>query len=219
MAATRDNVAHRPRIHAPYITILFAVLIPLFTVAYTYVFPLVNGNRLAMWLTSPFNIFFEMYPPHGITLNYLLPVAIFFLVEIYSRYVADIKERNSTMNHAFGLAVIASYATSALIWALFGMPAIGTSVLAFCMLLFFVSEVTDSELINRLRERHRRKGYVFEVLMFAYSALLLGSSVIVFAYINGNQYWFIHLIGGSIFAIMLFAYLMHRKTKEKTLKA
>ncbi len=219
MAATRDNVAHRPRIHAPYITILFAALIPLFTVAYTYVFPLVNGNRLAMWLTSPFNIFFEMYPPHGITLNYLLPVAIFFLVETYSRYVADIKERNSTMNHAFGLAVIASYATSALIWALFGMPAIGTSVLAFCMLLFFVSEVTDSELINRLRERHRRKGYVFEVLMFAYSALLLGSSVIVFAYINGNQYWFIHLIGGSIFAIMLFAYLMHRKTREKTLKA
>ncbi len=215
MAATHDNIAHRPRIHAPYITILFAALIPVFTAAYTYIFPLVNGNHLAMWLTSPFNIFFEMYPPHGITLNYLLPVAIFFLVEIYSRYVADIKERNSTMNHAFGLAVVASYATSAIIWALFGMPAIGTSVLAFCMLLFFVSEITDSELINRLHERHKRKGYIFEVLTFAYSALLLGSSVIVFAYINGNQYWFIHLLGGGIFAILLFAYLMRRKIMEK----
>ena len=205
------NAARHPRIHAPYITIIVAALIPIFTAAYTYVFPMINGNRLAMWLTSPFNIFFEDYPPHGILLNYLLPVVIFFLVEVYSRYIADIKERNSIMNHAFGLGLIASYATSAIVWALFGMPAIGTSVLAFCMLLFFVSEITDSELINRLRERHKGRGYVVEVMSFAYSALLLGVSIIVFAYINGNQYWFIHLIGGSLFAVLLFSYLMYRK--------
>ena len=204
----------RPRIHAPYITILIAALIPAFTAAYTYIFPIVNGNRIVMWLTSPFNIFFEDYPPHGILLNYLLPVIIFFLVETYSRYVADIKGRNSIMNHAFGFSVIASYLTSAIIWALLGMPAIGSSVLAFCMLLFFVSEITDSELINRLRERRKSAGYLFGVLMFAYSALLLGVSIIVFAYRNGNQYWFIHLLGGSIFAVMLFSYIMYRKSKN-----
>ncbi len=208
------HVKRHPRIHAPYITILVAALIPLFTAAYTYLFPFLNGNRLAMWLTSPFNIFFEDYPPHGILLNYLLPVAVFFLVETYSRYVADIKERDSIINHAFGFGVIASYMTSAIIWTMFGMPAIGTSVLAFCMLLFFVSEITDSELINRLRERRKSKSYIFEVLVFAYSALLLGMSVIVFAYINGNQYWFIHLLGGGLFAIMLFTYTMHRKVRE-----
>ncbi len=203
-----------PHLHLPYLTIFVVLAVPAVTLAYSLIVHAgMGGNYLYIFLSSPFNIFYEQ-ASNGILYNYIVLLAIFALVESYSRYMADIRERDSLVDHAFVLSAVASYAASAIVWATIGTPASGTSVLAFCMLLFFVAETTDSELINRLRERHMRKGYNAEVLVFAYAALLLGFSTVFFAYLNRNQYWFIHLIGGAIFGLLLYAYSAHRKMRE-----
>lgn len=204
-----------PRLHLPYITILVIFLVPAVTFAYTIILHGMGSSHLVMWVTSPFNIFYEE-ASNGIIYNYVLLVIIFAFVESYSRYMADIRERDSLVDHAFLFSIIASYIAAAAVWVILGVPAVGTSVLSFCMLLFFVSETTDSELINRLRERHQRKGYHAEVLTFAYAALLMGISVIFFAYINSNQYWYIHLMGGAIFGITFFIYTLHRLVNEQS---
>ena len=199
-----------PRLHLPYITIAIALAVPLVTYLYTATLPLTGASFFVMWATSPFNIFYEQ-AANGWVYNYVLLVVVFALVESYSRYMADIRGRDSLVDHSFLLSVIASYIASLIVWDLLGIPAVGTSVIAFCMLLFFVAETTDSELINRLRERHRRAGYKAEVLMFAYAALLLGFSAIFFSYLNKNQYWYIHLIGGAVFGMMLLLYITRNR--------
>ena len=203
-----------PRLHLPYITIAVILLVPAVTFAYGFLLHTsIGSNYFAIFVSSPFNIFYEE-AMHGVIYNYVLLVMIFALVESYSRYMAHIRGRDSLVDHAFLMSILASYVATAATWAILGIPASGTSVLAFCMLLFFVSETADSELVNRLRERHLRKGYAAEVLVFAYGAILFGFSTIFFAYLNRNQYWFIHLIGGAVFGIAMFIYMLHRRIRE-----
>lgn len=205
-----DNAERHPRLHLPYITIFVAVLVPAVTLIYSALVPSVGENNIILFISSPFNIIYEE-AFNGILYNYWLFVFIFGLVELYSRYVADLKNRDSILDHAFVISIVASYASSAIIWLVLGMPSSGTSVLAFCMLLFFISEITDSELIHRLRERHRRKGYTLEILTFSYASILFGISTLVFSYINTNQFWYIHIIGGAIFALIFSLYAVHLK--------
>lgn len=205
----------RPKLHKPIIALILAVLIILVSLVYSGLPPFYKNNTFVMWLSSPFNIYYET-ANNGIFYNFVIIVTAYFLIELYSRNLADLKGRDALIDNAFLMSIGASYGTSLLLWLLVGMPSIGTSIIGFTAFIFFAMEITDSELIIRLSTMATRSKYMISVALFAFATLVVTLFTIFFIYISSNSYWYVHIIGGLIFAQALFVYvLMHRIMRAK----
>jgi hypothetical protein len=196
----------KPHLIYPWITLFITLAIPLLTYLYNSV-PGARGSSLALWITSPFNVTYELQNANGLFYNYILVVIVYLAVELYSRNMADLVGRNSLIRSAFLLSVLSSYIISAAVWFSVGFPSSGTSVIAFNLLLFAAFETYDSELINRLSERRQGMKRTLEVVSIAILALLIMVSALLFMYLNGNSFWYIHMAGGLIFAPIYLLYL------------
>lgn len=188
----------------PWITLYVAILIPLLTFVYLNL-PLNIRNNAALWITSPFNISYEL-GGNGLALNYALVVLIFLLVELYSRNIADLKGRASLIRNAGLLSIVSAYIASAIMWIATGSPSAGTSIIAFNVLVFFSFETYDSELITRMSEkRNARK--TLEIVSLAFVVLVISVSAVLFIYLNRNTFWYVHILGAIIFAPIYYIYL------------
>lgn len=197
--------ARRFHFSFPWITLYIALLIPLFTYGYAGL-PGSLQNVYSLWLTSPFNISYELQN-NGFLYNYVLVLIICLLVELYTRNIADLEGRDSIIRNAFLFSVLSSYVTSAIIWAYVGFPSSGTSIIAFNGLIFAAFETYDSELIMRMSEGRLGLGRMFEISSIVFIALAMILSMILFIYLNGNSFWYVHIIGGVIFAPLYYVYL------------
>lgn len=201
--------AKRARItfHMPIITIFLAIAIPLVTLLFYYAPHFLKESYAVIFLTSPFNIIFELGSQgSGIFWNYLFIILAYFVIETYSRNLADIRGREAMIDNTFYFSVLAAYVTSLIIWAVIGVPSVGTSVIGFTIFIFFAFETMDSELIERI-STSKKIVTIAAIAIFAFVALVLAWSMLLFVYINGNQYWYVHMIGGAIFALALAMYV------------
>jgi hypothetical protein len=189
----------------PWTTIYIAILVPLITFLYNQA-PAAWHTSLLVWLTSPFNITYELQG-NGILYNYAFLVVIYLIVELYTRNLAHLKGRVALIRNAGLLSVLASYIAAALVWWHTGFPSSGTSILAFNVLIFAAFETYDAELIKRMSERGERFRRKLEIASLSFVALLLMISAILFIYLNGNQFWYIHILGGIIFGAGYYLYL------------
>jgi hypothetical protein len=203
----QDKRKPRFHFHIPIITIFLVLIIAIVSYAYANLPIQLKSSNPVLWLSSPFNIYYEL-ANNGIIYNFALVVIIYLLIELYSRNLADLKGRDSLIDNAFYISVIAAYLTSLSVWLVFGVPSVGTSIIGFTAIIFFAIEITDSELIVRLAERLPRMRFVIPIALFAFAALVLSLSVLLFVYLNANAYWYIHLVGGSMFALGFFMYAM-----------
>lgn len=190
----------------PWITLYIAVLIPLFTYAYAQL-PSAMQNGLVLWISSPFNIFYETQNAGSLFYNYILVVLVYLLVEIYSRNIADLKGRVSLMRNAAIFSILSSYIVAAIIWLEVGFPSSGTSIIAFNVILFSTFETYDSELIRRMSEGREDAKHMLEIASFAFIVLVVLVSMLLFIYLNMNRFWYVHIAGGAIFAPLYYIYL------------
>jgi hypothetical protein len=189
----------------PWTTIYIAALVPLITYLYG-IAPAAWRGPLLLWLTSPFNLTYELLGA-GLLYNYALLVIIYLLVDIYTRNIAHLKGRVSLIRNAGLISVLSSYMVSAVIWAYVGLPSSGTSILAFNALIFAAFETYDAELIKRMSERRENFSRKLEIASLVFIALLLILSGLLFVYINANEFWYVHMLGGALFAVMYYVYL------------
>ncbi len=192
----------------PWTTIYIAVLIAAVTYGYLHM-PASIKNNYTLWATSPFNISYEL-SNNGAFYNYVLVVLIYLFVELYSRNIADLKGRESLIRNAAIFSIVSAYAASAIVWLLVGMPSSGSSILAFNVLLFFAFETYDSELIKRMSEKRMHLRKTIEIVSLAFVLILIAASMVLFVYLNGNEFWYIHILGGAIFAPIYLFYLSRR---------
>jgi hypothetical protein len=193
----------------PWITLYIALIIVLFTYIYASL-PFGMQNGFALWITSPFNIFYEMQSANGLFYNYFLVILIYLLVELYTRNTADLKHRVALIRNAAIFSVFSSYVVSAIIWAGVGFPSSGTSIIAFNVLLFAAFETYDSELIKRMSERRVGIKRTLEISSIVFVVLLVMVSMLLFIYLNGNTFWYVHIAGGMVFAPIYYIYLSYR---------
>ncbi len=189
----------------PWTTTYLAILVPFITYLYIHA-PVSWQTPLAVWLSSPFNIFYEMQG-NGIFYNYVLLIAVYLIVELYTRNLAHLKGRVALIRNAAVMSVLASYITSLVVWQYAGFPSSGTSILAFNVLIFASFETYDAELIKRMSERGEHFRRRLEIASLAFIALLLALSAALFVYLDGNEFWYIHIIGGIIFGASYYVYL------------
>ncbi|MDE1855224.1 MAG: hypothetical protein KGH57_02820 [Candidatus Micrarchaeota archaeon] len=187
----------------PWTTIYIAILVPLLTYLYGTL-PQAWKTPLMLWITSPFNI---TYDSSGLLLNYVLLVFIYLMVDIYTRNIAHLKHRVSLIRNAGLISVFSSYIVSALVWHYTGYPSSGTSILAFNVLIFSAFETYDAELIKRMSERGESFRKRLEIVSISFIFLVLILSAILFIYLNGNTFWYVHILGGVIFAPIYYIYL------------
>jgi hypothetical protein len=190
----------------PWITLYMAILIPLFTYSYAYL-PQSMQNGVTMWLTSPFNTFYEVGSVSSFFLNYILVVVIFLFVELYTRNIANLKGRDSLIRNAFLFSVLSSYIVSAIVWGIIGFPSSGTSVMVFDILLFSAVETYDAELIKRMSKRRLDMHRVLEIISLVFAVLVIITSMLLLIYLNGNAFWYVHIAGGAIFVLIYYVYL------------
>ncbi len=202
-----NKPATKFRFHTPVITISLAAIIAFVSYAYSALPLQLRSSNLLIWATSPFNLYYET-ANNGILYNFVLVIAAYLLIELYSRNLADLKGRDSLMDNAFYISIGAAYLTSLSVWLAFGVPSVGTSILGFTVLIFFAVEITDSELIERLGSLMPKARFIVPIALFVFAALMLSVFMLLFTYLNGNTYWYIHIIGGAIFAQGFFMYAM-----------
>lgn len=190
----------------PWVTLFITIAIPLLTYLYNTL-PALQESSLALWLTSPFNITYEMQGSNGLLYNYFFVVAVYLLVELYSRNLADLEGRGSLLRNAFLLSLLSSYIISACVWMGTGYPSSGSSVMGFNILLFASFETYDSELINRMSEKRQGARRTLEIVSATIVVLLVIVSSLIFMYLNGNNFWYVHLTGGALFVPLYLLYL------------
>jgi hypothetical protein len=193
----------------PWITLYIALLIPISTYTYSALSASMRGG-LVLWLTSPFNIFYESMNSTEFFYNFIFVVAIFLFVELYTRNLADFKGRDSLIRNAFLLSVLASYVVSAAVWIVLGVPSSGTSMLAFNMLLFSAFETYDSELIKKMSKENEDIHRTLETASIVFVVLVTASSLLLFIYLNRNAFWYVHIAGGAVFVLTYYIYLSRR---------
>lgn len=191
----------------PWITLYIAILIPLSTMAYAALPKSLQGG-VALWISSPFNITYELGNVSSFFYNYLLVVFIYLFAELYTRNIADMKGRVSLIRNAFLFSVLASYIVSAIVWNFVGLPSSGTSIMAFNVLIFSAFETYDSELIRRMSERRQAQHRALEIISLVFAALVIILSMLFFIYLNENGYWYVHIAGGALFALIYPIYLI-----------
>lgn len=200
----------------PWVTLYVAVLIPAFTWLSSVVPPSIRGSGLFIWLTSPFNIYFEL-ASSGIMYNYVVVVVLFLFAEVYSRRIADIKNAVPLMDNAFAIGVVSSYVTSAIVWLYMGIPSAGTSIIAFDILLFTIFETLDSEFIDRVSDSDMKIRKMASIISVTLAVVIFLSSALFYFYLDMNgSYWYVHFCGGAIFVFLYVIYLfLARSTVEK----
>ena len=200
----------------PWITLYLALLIGGTTIAYSSLPAPFRANPAVIWISSPFNVFYEAANHYGIIYNFVLVVLFCFFVESYSRAVADLKGRVSLIRNAFLLSIVASYIVSLVWWKfLAGFPSSGTSIIGFSLIVFFAFEVYDSEIIKRLPGKKGIRWDV-EIIGVAFALLVLAVLASTIYYLNGSSDWYIHLFGGVIFVFLYYIYMSwHRSTVDR----
>ncbi len=210
----------RVTLHLPLITIFVMIAIPLVTFLYTHAPTYLRDSYAVILITSPFNIAYEI-SGLGFFWNYMFIVLAYFFIEFYSRNLADIRGRDSLIDNAFMFSVLSAYITSAIVWLLVGAPSVGTSVIGFTVFIFFAFETMDSELIDRISE-NKKIVALAAIAIFAFVAIVIAWSMLLFVYLNGNPDWYVHLIGGAIFAMLFSTYVkwlrLRIDTEEERIK-
>jgi hypothetical protein len=198
------------RFHIPWITILIAILLPLISYCYMILPAGLSSNGTVMWLTSPFNISQEIAGT-GIYYNYGLVIITTLIVELYSRNIAILQDRNFIMDNALILSVASAYMTSLIIWFINGMPSMGSSIIGFNLFIFFAIDLADSEFLVRVPADRDRPRLLFSVITVACIILMIDAAAVLYIYISGNQFWYVHLLGGAIFLQLFLSYLWFTK--------
>jgi uncharacterized protein YacL len=197
---------NRFHLRVPWTTIFIAALVALVTYVYALL-PAAYKSPLLLWLTSPFNLTYEL---NNLAYNYVLLVVIFLFVDVYTTGIAELTHRKSLIRNVAILGIISSYAVSTIWWVGSGFPSSGTSILAFCALIFAAAETYSSELIKRISKRNEALTTRLKIASAAFVFLVLILSTILFVYLNGNQFWYIHVVGGLIFIPLFYAYMDRR---------
>ena len=196
----------RFRFHVPWLTLLVAVAIPLITFYYASLPIALQASNSIQWLTSPFNITQEMAGV-GFYYNYVLLVVVFLMVELYSRNIAKLRDKDFIMDNALIISAFSSYVTSAIVWFVTGRPSMGTSVLGFNIFIFFAIDLIDSEFLIRVPSDRKKPGLILAIATIAFVALLVDAAGLLYVYIDSNQFWYVHLLGGAIFIQFFLIYL------------
>jgi hypothetical protein len=205
-------MATRTKFNFPWATLFIAIIVPVVTILYNSAPHYLLGAPL-LWLTSPFNISYEI-ANGGFAYNYVLLIIMYAIVELHTRNLAKLRNRDSLIRNAVIFSIASAYVASAIIWAATGFPSAGTSILAFNILIFAFAETYDIgviELASKKAESIKKKAVE---LPLAYGALVLVVALIFFVYLNDNVYWYAHILGGIIFAIVYYVYL-NRKVRDK----
>jgi hypothetical protein len=192
--------------HIPWITILVALLIPLITYCYMTLPVGLASNKTVIWLVSPFNITQEIGGA-GVYYNYALIVVTFLFVELYSRNMAKLQDRDFIMDNALILSVFSAYVASLIVWFAVGTPSMGSSIIGFNLFIFFAIDLIDSEFLVRVPADRNKPALIFSIITAACVILMIDASAILYIYISGNQFWYVHLLGGAIFVQFFLMYL------------
>jgi hypothetical protein len=202
----------RTKFNFPWATLFIAMIVPIVTVFYSFAPHYLLGAPL-LWITSPFNISYEL-ANGGFIYNYILLIVIYAIVELHTRNLAKLRSRDSLIRNAVIFSILSAYIASAIIWIISGFPSAGTSILAFNILIFAFAETYDVGVLKIASEKTKSiKSKAVEVPL-AYGALVLVIALIFFVYLNDNIFWYAHILGGAIFAIVYFIYL-NRRVKER----
>ena len=194
------------RFHIPWLTILVAVAVLAVTTYYMYLPATVQANNAVQWIGSPFNISQEI-AGSGFYYNYALLVVAFLVVEVYSRNIARIKDKDFVMDNALILSVFSSYVASAIVWFVTGRPSMGTSILGFNLFIFFAIDLIDSEFLIRMPADRKKPSLFFAIGIAAFIVLMIDAAGLLYVYISSNQFWYVHLLGGAIFLQFFLIYL------------
>lgn len=200
------------------VTLFFYLAYLLVNYVYVVLAPGLVLNYTAVFLTSPFNILETLSPIYpsfevGLSENFVFVVLFVLLAESYSRYSMTRAKGLISVDVAFILSIVSTYTTSALWWWRTGVPASGTSIVAFDMLLFLaaVSMADFREYVNR---GEKRGAEALETLLWV---LAVGTSLVVApTYVLGNPHFELHLVGMAVFACVsgLIVLLYHSPRKR-----
>ena len=193
------------------ITIIFVAAYIAVNYVYITYFKEYLLNLTAIFLTSPVNLleaYSKVYssPLQGLQENFEIPILLLLSCELYSRYLGiRIRKTKLSFDFVFLLSVIASYITSALWWLLRGVPGHGTSIIVFCMMLFFAFECFFDNGIFFVK-----KGTVRSSKQRVQAILWLASFVVsvtfALSYVIANPDYNTHLLGAAVFGLLMLSY-------------
>ena len=193
-----------------YPVLLFYLLYYFVVQAYDYL-PSMRGN-LFDFLTSPFS-FVEAAPPYsksitqGLYNNFLFVAVIIIIAGLYSIYLEKRFKRWLSVPLVFFSGVLSTYMASAGIWAVFGQPATGTSIIGFTMASFIaVGSIADVKRNLAVMMRGNKQGKTFVVGFLLLVLFLWSSYAILTSYLIGNGAYALHLAGGSLSWLVLLSW-------------
>ena len=170
------------------------------------------GSKLIAFSTSPFNLLEDFSGGYksaqvGYFWNavYLLPVL--YIAIFYYHLVAETKLVSFEL--VFWGSIASSYIVSITIWAIGGWPSTGTSIIGFSILCYlFVLSVFDFPKIHKNKQENRLKFARIYVTIFVASFSFV---LLLFGYLLGNSSYSIHLAGGAVCALLIFAMFRRRQ--------
>ena len=176
---------------------------------------IVRGDtfRLALlfFLTAPVNLYENFSgayssPVQGLLSNFVVTALMLGLCEGYCRQAQVRLKAVLTVDCAFVVSIVASYALSAVVWAIEGWPAYGSSIIGFCMTTFLlVNTILDYRIYSA-----KVKGREFLVKQSLWLAgLVLSALLIPIGYAYGNAGFPLHVGGLLIFSTIAFI-IRHR---------
>jgi hypothetical protein len=198
------------------ITLCFYLTYLIANYVYLVVLPGAVFDYRAVFLTSPFNILETLSPIYasfgqGLTENFVLVVFFMALAESYSRFSLVKLNAYLSVDLAFLLSIASTYIVSGLWWWKAGAPASGTSIVAFCMLLYLAAaSVGDVRVYGK---RGRRQGAEFAkafLWVLAISISLAAAST----YLLGNPHFEVHIMGAVTFTALDGAFVLTRLVRR-----
>lgn len=186
-----------------YVAVNYVYIILLHQQVFTYVL---------VFAVSPFNILEILSPVYtsstqGLVENFGFVVLMILVTETYSRYSAIKLKHMLSIDVVFCLSIGATYITSALWWWRAGVPASGTSIVGFSVLLYLAaSSILD---LRHQVKRAQKKGREAArgVVWIAACVTSIGFSP---TYVWGNPQYALHIAGASIFVLMAVLFAVTR---------
>jgi hypothetical protein len=188
------------------LTPLVAILIVIST-GFTF---MLQGSEYFVFITCPFNIFFEQ----NVFGNFVILLLILAITEMYLRST----NRDKQADLAFISSILSTYIVSAYLILTTGEGAAGTSILGFSLLLFLilamVFDMAEWIKIDIFKERN--------IIALIFAGAFASFLVTVFyylidflftGYITGNESVYLHLWGGVV-SLLIFVIIMEVKAKK-----
>jgi hypothetical protein len=192
------------------LTFIFILGYVLVNYVYVVYFTSFVFDKGAIFITSPFNILENKTGTYssisqGLQNNFVFVAGAIAGAEMYSRHLSTRLKEHITVDAAFLLGILATYVESALFWLVTGNPASGTSILAFCILLFIVASAlldsgtfTDRQYPRDVKSRLKRLGWLAAIVL---------SLPFAVTYILWNPSCGVHIAGAALFVSLAVVYI------------